>query len=101
MCENNKTILKYDRKRKFFHKSRIYLKKWRYYGGEMEEMFMKMDEILDTIAELAKSQGFYGRLLRDILELKKADKNGYKKLTEELENQNFQTTLDMVLFFEC
>ena len=61
---------------------------------------MKMDEILDAIRTLSYSQGFYGRLLRDILELKETDEIGYNDLKEELEKQNFQTTLDMVLFFE-
>ena len=62
--------------------------------------FMKMDEILSTIEELSYHQGFYGRLLRDIIELKNNDEDGYNDLKKELENQNFKTTLDMVLYFE-
>lgn len=61
---------------------------------------MKMDEILDAITELSYHQGFYGRLLRDILELKNTDKDGYNDLKKELEKQNFKTTLDMILYFE-
>lgn len=61
---------------------------------------MKMNEIMSEIADLACSQGFYGRLYRDILELKREDPETYEQLKAELEAQNFATTLDMVLYFE-
>lgn len=62
---------------------------------------MKMEDILNAIRELANSQGFYGRLLRDIIELKENDLEGYNSLKEELESQNFTDTLDMIMYFEC
>jgi len=62
---------------------------------------MKMQEILNTIKELARSQGFYGRLLESILELRRYDPEGYEDLVEELEKQNFQDKLDLILFLEC
>ena len=62
--------------------------------------FMKMDEILSAIQELSYHQGFYGRLLRDIIELKNNDEDGYNDFKKELENQHFKTTLDMILYFE-
>ena len=58
---------------------------------------MKMDEILGLIKSLSKSQGFYGRLLRDIEELSSED---YDRLAKELEGQNFQDDLDVVFYFE-
>ena len=62
---------------------------------------MKMEDILGAIRELANSQGFYGRLLRDIIELKENDLEGYNSLKEELESQKFTDTLDMIMYFEC
>ena len=61
---------------------------------------MKMDKILDEIWGLSHSQGFYGRLYRDIMELQKEDPEAYEEYKKELESQHFQNTLDMVLYFE-
>jgi hypothetical protein len=58
---------------------------------------MKEKQILKAIENLAMSQGFYGRLLRDIKSLPKED---YKKYIEELEDQNFKDEVDMVLYLE-
>ena len=62
---------------------------------------MKRNDILNAIQELAYSQGFYGRLLRDIMELKRENEDSYEMLMQDLEEQNFGSTLDMVLYFEC
>lgn len=62
---------------------------------------MSMNAILETIKDLSYSQGFYGRLLRSIMELKKNDIEEYERLAEYLEGQNFKDALEMVLFFEC
>ena len=52
---------------------------------------MNKDQILKTIKDLAKSQGMYGRMLRDMND----------ELLEYLEEQNFESPLDLVLFIEC
>lgn len=57
---------------------------------------MKRNEILANIRMLANSQGFYGRLYRDIM---KADNK--EEILEYLENQNFGDVVSMVMFFEC
>ena len=57
---------------------------------------MKRNEILANIRMLANSQGFYGRLYRDIME---ADNK--EEILEYLENQNFGDVVSMVTFFEC
>lgn len=62
---------------------------------------MKMEDILNAIRELASSQGFYGRLLRDLTELKENDLESYNSIKEELESQNFQNAVDLVMYFEC
>jgi hypothetical protein len=61
---------------------------------------MGRDDILNVIVELSYSQGFYGRLLRDILELRDGDPDGYEELMTALEAKNFSEPLDVVLFFE-
>ena len=57
---------------------------------------MKRNEILANIRMLANSQGFYGRLYRDIME---ADNK--EEILEYLEAQNFGDVVSMVMFFEC
>ena len=61
---------------------------------------MKMNEIINVIEMLSHSQGFYGRLLRSILELKQENEIEYNELKNYLESQNFSDTIDVVLFFE-
>ena len=52
---------------------------------------MTKNEILQVFRDLAKSQGFYGRLLENITD------EGLKYL----EDQNFQDAIDLILFIEC
>lgn len=61
---------------------------------------MKIDEILNLFRNLAMSQGFYGRLLANIEELKKNDKESYENFVSMMESKNFQNPLDMILFVE-
>lgn len=53
---------------------------------------MNKEQILSVIRSLAMSQGFYGRLLRDI------EKN--EEILDELVAQNFGDALDLVLYLE-
>ena len=61
---------------------------------------MKMNEIMDTIASLAQSQGFYGRLLRSLRDCQKNDPTAYTCLANELEAQNFRDPVDLILYLE-
>lgn len=54
---------------------------------------MNREQILSAIRELAKSQGFYGRLLCQIEET--------PAILDELENRNFKDVVDMVMYIEC
>ncbi|MCI7555078.1 MAG: hypothetical protein MST00_06575 [Tenericutes bacterium] len=58
---------------------------------------MKREEIMETIKSLASSQGFYGRLYRDLMEL---DEDEYDEVMTELESQNFKDGVDLVMFIE-
>ena len=62
---------------------------------------MKMDEILDAISSLSRSQGFDGLLLCDLMEAKKNDPEWYGEIVNQLEEKKFGSVVDMVLFFEC
>ena len=49
-------------------------------------------EILDVIKSFAKSQGFYGRLLKHI--------NEVPSYLDFLEKQNFKDAMDFILYME-
>ena len=61
---------------------------------------MKREEILRLFKSLSKSNGYYGRLLADLNDLRINDEDSYESIMSDLENQNFQTPLDVVLFVE-
>ena len=67
----------------------------------MEERYLKMKDLEKIIEELSYSQGYYGRLKRDITELKKFDKQSYKELTAIWEGKKFTKALDFILYLEC
>ena len=59
---------------------------------------MTAKDVINVIEELSYSQGFYGRLLRNI---KNLNANDFREFCRVMEEQNFQDSLDVVLFFEC
>lgn len=61
-------------------------------------MSMNREQILFEIEHLARSQGFYGRLLKQINNL---SPDLREDVLSELENQQFEDVLDMIFFFEC
>lgn len=65
-----------------------------------EKKFMTRRQILDTIKDLARSQGLYGRIYDAIKSLKEADPEQYDSFMNHLVNQQFSDPVDLVLFFE-
>ena len=61
---------------------------------------MKREDILNVFAELAQSQGFYGRLLRDLMEMKDEDPELYERVMTNWEEQDFHDALDLILYIE-
>lgn len=57
---------------------------------------MTRNEILNTIRRLSMSQGFYGRLLRDM----EANEEFAEDVLSELEAQNFGDAVDLALYIE-
>lgn len=58
---------------------------------------MKREDILNAIAMLAQSQGFYGRLYRALTD----GSEEAEEFLSQMEAQNFGDSLDMVLWLEC
>ena len=57
---------------------------------------MTKEQIWDAFKQLAQSQGFYGRLMRDI------EQSGEKEeILQHLEDQHFGSTVDLVMYIEC
>lgn len=58
---------------------------------------MNRDEIREVFKQLAMSQGFYGRLLRQVDE---ADEEARENFWNDLEEQNFKDSVDLILYIE-
>ena len=63
-------------------------------------MPMKEKEILNTILDLSHSQGRWGRLYNSLMWTKENDPENYAEYMHDLELEGFETTLDLVLYFE-
>ena len=61
---------------------------------------MNFEQIMDTIKDLAHSQGFYDRLYNNIRCLESADPEAYERLKAELESRNFKNPVDLILAIE-
>lgn len=61
---------------------------------------MDREQIFQVIRSLARSQGFYSRLLEQYSELRDNDPEEFDRCMMVLEAQNFQDALDVVLYFE-
>ena len=61
---------------------------------------MDIEQIMAAIRSLAGSQGYYGRLYNELLEMQTNDPEKWEEVKNTLEAQNFNDTLDMVLYFE-
>ena len=61
---------------------------------------MDIEQIMAAIRSLAESKGYYGRLYNELLEMQTNDPEKWEEVKNMLEAQNFNDTLDMVLYFE-
>lgn len=59
-----------------------------------------IEEVVDVIEMLADSQGFYGRLLDEILYIEENEPDAYEVFKGFIEKQEFKNPVDVVLFFE-
>lgn len=63
-----------------------------YVAKPVETHFLSRDEILDFIRSMSMSQGYYGRLLNQIME--------DSSILDTLEEERFKDTLSLVLYLE-
>lgn len=59
---------------------------------------LKRKQIWELFKSLAQSQGFYGRLVRSISELSEEDR---EQFWQNMEEKNFKSDLDVILYVEC
>lgn len=60
----------------------------------------EFNDVINILIELSHSQGFYGRLLRDLSEIKKYEPERFDLIVMEIESQEFTNVLDIVMYFE-
>lgn len=60
----------------------------------------EFNDVINILIELSHSQGFYGRLLRDLSEIKKYEPERFDLIVMEIESQEFTNALDVVMYFE-
>ena len=58
---------------------------------------MNREQILDAFRSLARSQGFYGRLLEQI---DSVDEETRETFLSDLESRNFRDVVDLVMWIE-
>ena len=59
-----------------------------------------IEEVVDVIEMLSYSQGFYGRLLEEIMYIEENEPQKFEVFKELIEEQGFKDPVDVVLFFE-
>jgi len=64
-----------------------------------KEKFMNIEKAKEIMRELAKSQGFYGRLLRTIEE--DATEEQIEALELDFAKNKVKDTMDLIYYFEC
>ena len=59
-----------------------------------------IEQVVDVIEMLSYSQGFYERLLEEILYIEENEPDKYEVFKGFIEKQEFKNPVDVVLFFE-
>ena len=61
---------------------------------------LNIEEVVGVVEMLSYSQGFYGRLLEEILYIEENEPDKYEVFKTIIEKQEFKDPVDVVLFFE-
>lgn len=70
------------------------------FNMEVKTKGYDIEQVVDVIEMLADSQGFYGRLLDEILYIEENEPRKYEVFKQIIEKQEFKDPVDVVLFFE-
>ena len=61
---------------------------------------MNREQIMETVKQLAHSQGSYSRFYRDLCEMRDNEPERFDKAMTMLEEKNFKDTVDLVMYLE-
>lgn len=59
-----------------------------------------IEQVVDVIEMLSYSQGYYGRLLEEIVYMEENEPEKYEWFKWFIEEKEFQNPIDVVMFFE-
>lgn len=63
--------------------------------------YLDYEDFKDFVKTMSCSQGFYGRLYENLLELEETDDDSLEELKNAIEEKHFTDTLDFVFWLEC
>jgi hypothetical protein len=66
----------------------------------MKQNFMTVEDVLEEVRSLSYSQGLYGRIYRDLIELKKEGGKRWKEFEQQINKAKLKDAFEMVRFFE-
>ena len=66
-----------------------------------EKKFMTRRQILDTIRDLSHSQGLYSYIYANLQRYRKEDPDFFDLFMNHLVSQQFESPVDLVLYFEA
>lgn len=61
---------------------------------------MNREQIMETIRQLAHSQGSYSRFYRDLCKMRDNEPERFDEAMTMLEEKNFKDTVDLVMYLE-
>lgn len=59
-----------------------------------------VDQVIEVIEMLSHSQGYYGRLLKDIMYIKENDPERFEDFKFIIEQKGLKNPIDVVMLFE-
>lgn len=68
--------------------------------GSNNLLVYDFNDVLSVLNDLAQSQGFYGRLLRDIYEIMEYEPARFDMFVADIEALEFRSPLDVIMYFE-
>lgn len=67
---------------------------------KIEQQGYNVDQVIEVIEMLSHSQGYYGRLLKEIMYIKENDPERFDDFKFIIERKGFTNPVDVVMFFE-
>ena len=59
-----------------------------------------VEQVIEVVEMMSHSQGFYGRLLKDIMYMKEFEPDKFEEFKELIELMGFENPVGVVMFFE-